>query len=385
MRLQIADTPLFLSHNATLGGWSTSSKELQSSKEKVIAFCQIPAYALCEMFLIYVLQVLETCFEGVGAPAMYLGNSAMLSAFSMGRTNSLVIDIGSYGTKITPVVDGYELRKSSVVTTRGGDLMDCLLQEEMVRRIGGGGGIRPWFDCQKSGGVLKAVSVRPTFRAFHVGEVVQDVKQWMCFVPHAPIVTPAETVDPAVVSRLREEELQRRLLHFPPPYELPDGMLVHAGEALCTVPERVFFPFAGGESSHSSHGFGTTGSAAATQSRKRTRELLDATFPESSSGGAEGAGMGMGDSSSFSGCGASSAGGDSLMAKLGARTDQESLADLVYACVAHADPDVRKELLGNIQIVGGGSLIQGLAQRLVHELSGIVPSHMKVRLFSSCA
>jgi actin-related protein len=66
------------------------------------------------------------------------------------------------------------------------------------------------------------------------------------------------------------------------------------------------------------------------------------------------------------------------MGKLGARADQESLADLVYACVAHVDPDVRKELLGNIQIVGGGALVQGLSNRLNYELNNIVPTHMKV-------
>ena len=69
---------------------------------------------------------------------------------------------------------------------------------------------------------------------------------------------------------------------------------------------------------------------------------------------------------------------NSLMQKLGIRADTESLTDLVYAAIAHADVDTRKELLGNIQIVGGGSLIQGLSHRLQSELNATVPSHMKV-------
>jgi actin-like protein 6A len=311
------------------------------------------------------LQVVQTCFEGAGIPALYLANSAMISAFSMGRTNSLVIDLGCRGTKIAPVVDGYELRKSSVFTSRGGDVVDNLLADEIVRRSGSA--IRPWFDCSKFSG--KAAHVTPSFRAFHAGEVVQDVKQWMCFVPHAPITTPSEVHDSATISRLREEELSRRLLHFPPPYELPDGTLVHAGESICTVPERVFFPYPMGDGAATSQ---SAGNGLGSQSRKRTRELLDATFPEKGVAGDD-AGAMVGNSS-----GAASYAGDTLMAKLGGRAEQESLADLVYACVAHADPDVRRELLGNIQLVGGGALVQGLSNRLTHELSAIVPSHMKV-------
>lgn len=294
----------------------------------------------------------------------------MLSAFSVGRTNSLVIDIGACGTRISLIVDGYELRRSSIFTSRGGDLLDSLLVDEIQRRSGGA--IRPWFDCAKTG--LKPVPVTQSFRAFHVGEVTQDVKQWMCFVPHAPILTPADVLDPVMVSRLREEELSRRLLHFPPPYELPDGTLVHSGESICTVPERVFFPSLAADGFHSSHG------AAGAQWRKRTRELLETTFPESApSAAAAGASAEEGGVPSSSGTYPI----DTLMSRLGGRADQESLSDLVYACVAHADPDVRRELLSNIQLVGGGALIQGLSNRLTHELAGIVPSHMKVPCRSS--
>ena len=78
---------------------------------------------------------------------------------------------------------------------------------------------------------------------------------------------------------------------------------------------------------------------------------------------------------------------DSIMDKLasaGRNVDAESLASLVYASVAQADVDARRELLGNIQIVGGGALIQGLSNRLAHELSEIVPTHLKVSFMTIC-
>lgn len=355
MRLQLAETPLFLSENSLLVGHNTVSKEEFHRKERV----------------------LETCFEGAGTPAIYLGNSSMLSAFSMGRTTALVIDVGAMGTRISPIVDGYELKRSSIFTQRGGNVIDALLKEDIQSRIGGT--VRPWYESSKYSGTK--VPVTQSFRDFHVGEVVQDVKQWMCFVPHVPIVRPPEVVDPVVISRLREEELQRRGLQFPPPYELPDGTLVYSGDTICTAPERVFFPSAGSaDLPFSPQGIVST-AAVGTQARKRTRDLLDSAFPATALEGSSSSDGASGSSAAAADCGAM--GQETLMQRLGNRVEMESLSDLVYACVAHADPDVRKELLANIQIVGGGSLIQGLSNRVSYELGAIVPSHMKAKLVTS--
>ena len=57
----------------------------------------------------------------------------MLSSFWAGRANSLVVDIGASGTSISPIIDGYELRRSSMRLNRGGDTIDKLLYEELMR------------------------------------------------------------------------------------------------------------------------------------------------------------------------------------------------------------------------------------------------------------
>ena len=56
----------------------------------------------------------------------------------------------------------------------------------------------------------------------------------------------------------------------------------------------------------------------------------------------------------------------------------ESLQGLVHHCLSLCDTDVRRDLLGNIVIVGGGSLIDGVSNRLLYELNEILPSNMKV-------
>jgi hypothetical protein len=57
----------------------------------------------------------------------------------------------------------------------------------------------------------------------------------------------------------------------------------------------------------------------------------------------------------------------------------DSLTDLVYSSVLMCHPDCRKELMSNIVLIGGGAMIDGLGQRLVHELNELTPSTIKVR------
>jgi len=54
-------------------------------------------------------RMAELLFESFRAPAMYLARSPVLSAFSMGRSSAVVVDIGACGTRVTPVHDGYIL------------------------------------------------------------------------------------------------------------------------------------------------------------------------------------------------------------------------------------------------------------------------------------
>ncbi|KAJ3385169.1 Actin-like protein 6B [Lobulomyces angularis] len=56
-------------------------------------------------------KMLEMAFETFNVPAFYLAQNAVLSAFSAGKSNALVIDSGGENTSVTPVYDGYVLRK----------------------------------------------------------------------------------------------------------------------------------------------------------------------------------------------------------------------------------------------------------------------------------
>lgn len=60
-------------------------------------------------------KLTEFIFEKYGVPAVYICKSAVLSAFSCGRSTCLVLDSGHNSTYAVPVHDGYALQKSKKI------------------------------------------------------------------------------------------------------------------------------------------------------------------------------------------------------------------------------------------------------------------------------
>ena len=60
------------------------------------------------------IKLTEIMFEKYGIPAMFICKSAVLSAFSCGRTTCLIFDSGHNSTYAVPVHDGYSLQKSKL-------------------------------------------------------------------------------------------------------------------------------------------------------------------------------------------------------------------------------------------------------------------------------
>jgi actin-related protein len=258
-------------------------------------------------------SMLETCFEKLSSPAVYIGTGAMLSSFSQGKPTSLVVDIGARGTRIVPIVDGYTLNRGVITNSRGGDWMDRGIRKELDNI---GVAIKPWYEV---GEKKYEKSTSETFREMHVKDVVRDVKKWMSFVPYKTV---EETYRTSFMAGLTI-----------PPYELPDGTLVNNSEALCTVAEKLF--------------------AANPESSKR-RKLMQSPPSQHHSAPQSRA--------------------------LDVDPEADSFQELVHSSVARCDVDARRDLLGNIIVVGGGSLVDGVPNRLQYELTEILPSNMKVKV-----
>ncbi|TCD71330.1 NuA4 histone acetyltransferase subunit [Steccherinum ochraceum] len=56
-------------------------------------------------------RMAEIMFEEFNVPAFYIANTGVLNAFAAGKGSALVIDIGRSTASVTPVVDGFVLRK----------------------------------------------------------------------------------------------------------------------------------------------------------------------------------------------------------------------------------------------------------------------------------
>jgi actin-like protein 6A len=56
-------------------------------------------------------RMAEIMFEDFNVPAFYIANTGVLNAFAAGKGSALVIDVGEAMASVTPVVDGFVLRK----------------------------------------------------------------------------------------------------------------------------------------------------------------------------------------------------------------------------------------------------------------------------------
>lgn len=233
----------------------------------------------------------------------------MFSSFCAGRSTSLVIDAGASGITISPIVDGYVLRKSVVKNRRGGDWMDAYVKQDIEQKLFvNGNELIPWYHSKSP----RTKHLKPTisFREYHLRDTVRDLKQWMCFVPYVPIA-----------NEVRHEFFTNRISI--PPFELPDGTMVTQSDSLCSIPEKLFISPSN-----------TSGNS---KSSKRTKV-------ENTS------------------------------------IDSDSLQDIVHSCISKCDVDIRRELLSNIVVVGGCSVVDGFVPRLNYELNELLSSSFKVSI-----
>ncbi|KAJ6539152.1 actin-related protein Arp4p [Mycena capillaripes] len=59
-------------------------------------------------------RMAEIMFEDFQVPAFYIANTGVLNAFAAGKGSALVIDVGQTMASVTPIVDGFVLRKGLV-------------------------------------------------------------------------------------------------------------------------------------------------------------------------------------------------------------------------------------------------------------------------------
>ena len=255
----------------------------------------------------------ELLFETLQAPGVYFARTSTLAAFSAGRATACVVDLGSSGMTVAPVVDGYQLNRAVQRSPRGGDWLDERVLD--ILRAAETPAV-PRFACKRQkieGGGRRAVDTaalsgaKDSFRSFMARDVARDLRESVCEVPKVP---------------LDFREIAQRL-GPPREYELPDGSAVSAAPDLRILPDRLL---------------------------RRTQAELKAR---------EEAG------------------------RRGLDPSTALLHELVREAIMRSDLDCRKEMMANVLLAGGGSLLRGLPERLGHELALLVPSAFKIRVLAA--
>lgn len=283
---------------------------------------------------------MEMFFEEFNFVATFFPPTAMVGAFCYGKPTGLVVDLGASHITVSPVVDGYVLEKAVTTTTRGGDWLDSQIRQVLSSSQVT---VMPWYDNAKYS--VQNVIAPASFRNFHVGEIMRDLKHWMCFVSATAISS--EIIAGPTPAHPR--------VPYMPVYELPDGTTVTASDSLCLVTERLFLP-----------------------GRVRGMPAPPGMVRNQSSGSVSGATPA-----------ARTVEAGILSAPLmpGVPTHaqivdvdpaRDPLHDLIYASIARCDADCRKEMVSNVMLIGGGSLMDGLQARLSTELTSMLPAHLKV-------
>mmetsp|Transcript_6325 Transcript_6325/g.9987 ORF Transcript_6325/g.9987 Transcript_6325/m.9987 type:complete len:408 (-) Transcript_6325:388-1611(-) len=170
----------------------------------------------------------ELMFEKFETPAMYLAQNAMLSAFSAGRANALVVDVGATFTNVSPVQDGFVLKKSSRRSAVAGDVVDeHLVQLLETQVIPGEMDKKDRVDipCVFERNCMNRDNVSASYRRWQKLKVVEDIKASVC-----RIWTELNFDEAAANMYVKER------------YELPDGTVIHLGAERFKSPELLMNP-----------------------------------------------------------------------------------------------------------------------------------------------
>ena len=169
------------------------------------------------------IKLAELMFERFQVPALFLSKDAVLECYSCGRTSGLAVDIGSSGTIITPVSDGWVEAKGVIRSVVGGRIMDAKMMEILSSASGVAQekALRPV--CLRS---HASGSIDPALNAYLRLEIARNAKESVCRMADTP---------------LGENEAKFSVLSSVA-YELPDGTSVSLGSERYAVSELLCDP-----------------------------------------------------------------------------------------------------------------------------------------------
>ncbi|KAL4169455.1 hypothetical protein KRP22_010375 [Phytophthora ramorum] len=274
-------------------------------------------------------KYLEMMFETFQVPAFYMAKDAVLDAFAFGRSLALVAEIGAGASRVVPVYDGYALERPAQYSSVGCNQLSKYLEHLVVTQKPKPVTVRPRGTFTRKmnpqTGVLETIpfSEEPAMPASYLkysrADLFRDMRETMCVTSPTPLE--AEHRDSPGHDQNASSPEPEPLDITEQQYELPDGQMVVLGKERYEVPEFLLHPknFGGAVLKNEQH------------------------------------------------------------AAAAAKVVAKGLHRMLYDAVQHCDADLRRDMLTNIILCGGGSLTPGITERLHTELTKMVPSTFKIR------
>ncbi|TIA89124.1 hypothetical protein E3P99_02237 [Wallemia hederae] len=256
-------------------------------------------------------KIAEIAFEKFNVPGFYIANDSVLSAFAAGKSTALIIDIGAESTSVTPIVDGFVLRKGVLRNNVGGTQVtnhylnsleqtqrDNLLKNLIPHQL---------IDSKTSCEPGQAPN-------FSLRQDIHPTESWLNYSKSKILKDWREATSAILESTWDEHKVYQR---SPKSYEFPNGFSDSYQVARFKANEILIHP----------NTF---------QSQPSTNTFEPASISPSS---------------------------------------QKSLPDLIRESIQAAESDSRTQLLSNIILVGGVSATPGLSERIQNDVFSLFSSN----------
>lgn len=203
-------------------------------------------------------KLLERAMESLHVPAIFLVKAAVAAAFAAGKSTALVVEAGAGHTCVTPVHEGYILKKGHRETRIGGHTLDLLTEQILFSSTAQRPAaipLHPLFEVNKtfsSNGEFLSSTVNPqplthpSYRRWCQLNILKDIKETLCRVAESGIEASQSATSSSVApasSSSSSTTASSGVTRFPSvEYELPDGRVLSVGNERFQIPEILFQP-----------------------------------------------------------------------------------------------------------------------------------------------
>eukprot|EP00298_Acanthocystis_sp_HF-20_P025249 c37085_g1_i1.p1 GENE.c37085_g1_i1~~c37085_g1_i1.p1 ORF type:complete len:454 (+),score=215.15 c37085_g1_i1:41-1402(+) len=131
-------------------------------------------------------KVCEIIFEKFNTPAFFTSKTPVLTAFSSGKTNALILDCGASHIVASGVHDGFSLVKTIQKSELAGDRLDLLILQQLSEL---GYNVKPRYSVQRKYVQEKLQIIdldfpvtNPSYREYCQKEIARELKESVCSV-----------------------------------------------------------------------------------------------------------------------------------------------------------------------------------------------------------